>query len=171
MNVYRANSIFDPDYTNGGSNHQPRGRDELANFYYQYTVYKATMMFTVCLPQLTSADAICAFVHVDGDVTQQSTLQNYLEAGHTKWQWMSMNDRAVATIRYPLNVFKFVGKTYRTGEPDSELRAAIGGNPNEEVYFHVGIASPSSFNPTSITCHVTIDYDVIYTEPKVLGAS
>lgn len=35
---YAINDIFDPDYTNGGTNHQPMLRDQLAAIYTQYQV-------------------------------------------------------------------------------------------------------------------------------------
>lgn len=36
VQVFRANDLYDPDYTAGG--HQPRGFDELCQFYHRFTV-------------------------------------------------------------------------------------------------------------------------------------
>lgn len=45
---YRANSIYDPNYS--GVGHQPRGYDELAPFYRKYEVVRSAIQITISVP-------------------------------------------------------------------------------------------------------------------------
>lgn len=165
---FRANSIYDPDFT--GTGHQPMGRDEMANYFNHYVVVgaKLTVEWLNASADSSSETPTLVGCYTTADTTLTYTdLNSYREAkrGDIKTlQWVFM-----PTTRAKYSAKKFYNVANVKDNYD-RLGAAVGSNPTEGAFFLIacqGIGTGSA----SLTARVTIDYIVDFSEPKDLGTS
>ncbi len=168
---FRANSIFDPDST--GVGHQPKGRDEWAEFYHHYVVVgaKITCQFTGSGTNQPGAILGVGLVPTTGGLG--STPGDIAENGTANWQvgGVSANDSLNHSITAFYSAKQFYNITDIKDNID-RLGASIGSNPSEDVFFEV------FFGPLNGTVDlvrsdilVTIEYIVSMSEPKTLAQS
>lgn len=167
---FRANSIFDPDFTTGG--HQPLSRDQWALFYNHYLVKFATITVTF-VPMTSAQPPQLLFIQANDDSTTliggTSTIPELLENKHRVYRQTpyGSNDRTFV-LKYKVNPLKFLKRS----KYSTDVKAAFGSNPVEEVYFNVGVcplnSSDVSGNYSITTC---IEYTVMMFEPKELARS
>lgn len=170
--VFRANSIYDPNYT--GVGHQPRGRDEWALFYNKYVVLgsKITVKFQTTD---SAASAPCKVgIAVKDVATVLSNATAYAENMHSRWSFIGTRDsgKPMTTITHKVNPRKFLNK--KTFD-DPNLEGGLGtsaSNPTEEIFYHLFVQNEAqAVDLGTIFCSVMIEYLVALREPISLGAS
>lgn len=162
--VFRANSIYDPNYTSTG--HQPLAHDQLQTLYGRYLVTGSRIRVNVASNSGIN-DCVTGVVRVDDDATflndafgevEQSNAAWYAEAGRM--------EKAAQTLATAFNPRTYFGSKY-----DSDTcGAAFGANPSQEAFFHLFFAQ-SGTSAYGAWCTVVIEYDVEVTEPKELLSS
>lgn len=159
-NLFRLNSIYDPDYT--GVGHQPYGRDNLAAIYNHYVVDSAVITVT---PTSTAGDFIYGLGLTD-DVVVNASYDTIRE------------QKGFVVASSPLGPSgepQTLSRTYnrRTMWPIAkDTSAAFGTNPSEEVYGDLFIQGKNSAgNPATQSFLVNITYMVMCYELKDLGQS
>lgn len=164
---YRANSVFDPDYDNVG--HQPLGFDQWTVFYNHYCVIKANI--NIQAVNHDNAHASIVGLKVDDDTNLATTLTPVLEAPYCAYGILSQEHGSQNPLKLSNSVapLKFLKKKFN----DPDVRCAVGQNPLEPVFFHIfsQTADNSTTDPAPIDIWVTIDYTVVFTEPKTLESS
>lgn len=198
--AYRANSLTDPSVT-GTAGHQPRGFDEFMGVYRTYTVVgsKISVNFMyagydgpAALDDNTSTFLIKT---IDGDAGSASggavvasapllvgihkgvtelaatdTAASSMEQDRTVWRAMNTQMGPV-TIGTAMRTSDFFGKDALVGAEG--YTGSITADADNLVYYTVWCARAN--NSTSGVCmsvgYVTIEYDVMFTEPKTLGES
>lgn len=172
--VYTANGLFDPDIT--GTGHQPMGYDQMMSLYHHYTVTTARIKATmVHLGSAGGTPALCGIVvSSDTAINTMDTAEEFLEhpqRSNYKLSGSVTGEPATNQMNLQLDVAKFFGKTKSSMVNADLYRGAIGLNPAEQVYFHIMANSVSSADAGIVSFIVTIEYDVVFTEPKTLVQS
>lgn len=156
--LFRANSIYDPDYTSTG--HQPYGHDTMANIYNHYMVTKARIVVT---PTWTNFDGIFGIAKVDDVVVSGDYDAIREQKGTNVATGTSAGGQQSVTNYYTSDYFNAAGNA---------LQTSYGTNPNEQFYFDVFYeARDSTTEPSARTFLVNITYDVLSWELKDLGRS
>jgi len=168
--VFRANSLYDPDYTGGG--HQPNGFDQIIAAYQHFTVTDAKIR--VSLKQLSTGGGSIepgTFVLAMSDtgtlVASQASLQGMLEK-RTVMCFGAYSGQggitSASAFEGQLSVSRLLGKTRRELVEMANLRGDAASNPAEGYFFELGFFSESN-NPGAINFCAEIEYTAVFTEP------
>lgn len=156
--LFRANSIFDPDYT--GIGHQPYGHDTYATIYNHYSVAKSTITMTP-----TSTQNGIYGISITDDVSVQADFDTIRETKGTK---MAVN---TGQKQAPV-VQSYIDKQNFSKTVSQPTSALFGASPSEAMYFHCWNEGMNSGNdPQSTSFLITISYVVNMWELKDLGQS
>ncbi len=174
--VFRANSVFDPDFT--GVGHQPRGYDQVKDMYEEWHVVASKIKIRVfdrdedgeplgiaILPSATNALP-----------TTIVSVKEILEDGAAKWKIVN-GKKSSSTMNTPvmlshkMSVPKFLGQ--RNGYlNDDNAGHTAGTNPNEQVGWCVVLFSLKDLATVhDVSFTADISYVVVATQPKVLISS
>lgn len=171
VRVFRANSIFDPDYT--GTGHQPLGRDQWSVFYDHYCVLgaKITAKF-VSTGSTASTDACMVGILLKDNSTTIVSPTTIMEQTNSGYAVLTnSNASQTKTIRKGYSARKFFNlKDVKDNR--ALVGAQFGSTPPEDAYFHVYQTplSPSD-DARPIRVIVTIEYIVNLSERKSLVQS
>jgi len=162
--VFRANSIYDPNYTSTG--HQPLGHDQLATLYGAYQVTQSRIRLNYATNSGVN-DTVTCVLRVDDDATFLNSMSGELEQADAVW--VSQQGRLELP---PVNLLtSFNPRSYFGDRYDQTATVAdFGTNPVAAAYYHITIAQTGS-SATSGICTVVIEYDVVCTRPKELSQS
>lgn len=170
VQVFRGNSIHDPDFT--GVGHQPLGHDQWANFYEYYRVLSSYIV--VDFVSQDTADAIlCAVVpSEESTIIDSGNPDTYIESTYSKHKYLSNrggNDscRIVSSI----STERALG-VHRVDSGFDEA-AAFGGNPTAAAswYWHVYVGTRTGAATPNADITVKIVYMVECMKRKQLTAS
>lgn len=173
--AYRANSMYDPDYS--GLGHQPLGFDQwLPTFFNHYCVVKSTISVQAYSPGHTSVASNTYMIGVNLVDTPASLISNtvtsMMERPKSTYKMLA-NSNSGQTIQKVVKTFdakRFFHKSDVVG--DKDLRGGYNYNPNEEAIFQVWAGAANGSNdPSTITGIVTIIYTARLMEPVIPGQS
>jgi len=178
--IFRANSLFDPEYALGG--HQPRNFDQIMPFYNHYTVTGAKI--TVKLYKNWSGGG---FTTTDTDPTIVSL---FLKADHTSPSQDLMIGRETCDhasitlsdndghhhLSKSFSASRFFGKARSNVNAESELSGSASSSPTEQAYFILSFQDLEAMQGETdslypIHYEVKIDYTATYTERNAIGES
>lgn len=175
---FRANSIFDPNYT--GTGHQPMGRDQWAELYQRYIVVgsKATVSYVPVaatnqvpayfgMKVMTDPATIASTYTTVDEVLEDKKTGRYVVLGGNLLP-PSMNPRnASVTRRFSAK------KTFALTNPldDPDIGASMSANPVRVAYYTVWQASIAGNDPPEQNYKICIDYVVLVREPYPLVGS
>lgn len=167
---FRANSIFDPDYS--GAGHQPLSHDQWALFYNHYVVNKCNATFKFNYDG-TETGAFYVGVALSDDVVTSaaggaSSFNTLAENKHVRWKLVRPNEPSVTTLTYNVDVLKFLGRSLFS----TDVKAGFGTNPAEGAFFTVFCCPVSSLlAPPVVTVECALNYTCTLMEPKELSGS
>lgn len=178
--VFRANSVYDPDYSTTG--HQPMGFDQWALIYNKYTVVgsKITVKFTptttnnitpgylgVCLG--TSPTALSSYTSIDNILESKLVGTNVKTVGQLYFSNTNSDTYNFPTVKKHFSAKKFFGvKNIGDGSSYSAITST---NPAQDAYYTVWHAATAGNDPGQIYVQVMIDYITLFKEPKNLDGS
>lgn len=173
--VFRANSLFDPDFT--GVGHQPLGFDQMMLWFNHYNVLKSTIKVQHLSenPRSTIASQDpCQFgimLTADGGQTGRAANVEHLieqraQQGAVKYGGVYQNSND-STAYGTFNHRKFFGQSWE----QSIFRGSRIANPTEDAYFEVWAASVNGNDPPTHTFLVTIEFYALLSEPVELPQS
>lgn len=165
INSFRANSIYDPNFT--GVGHQPMGHDEWSSFYQHYQVKGARIKAQLANQEQTGGEPVVFWVELASTSTATLNPNTAIERGRAAWKCVGQQtDTLAAPLNNEYDATKFFGKAMAN---QTTQVALFGSNPGEDVFFHVGYAPMSSLaTPRLWQLLVVIEYDCVFTEPKEL---
>nr|AGA18419.1 hypothetical protein [uncultured marine virus] len=195
---FRANGMYDPEVSLGG--HQPRGFDQAMALYGVFTVLGSKISVNwayagydgpAALDATTSAFLIKTNKPVDtsGDgavvagvpvmcgiykgteaLANPSSAAQIMEHDRTVWKPMNHQQPGIITSA-SARIGSFYGNASLVGTDDYSGTASA--DPAEQVQYTIwcGRTNGTSAGVCAVTAYVTIEYDVLFTEPKVLQAS
>jgi len=185
VNVFRANNIYDPDYT--GTGHQPMYHDNYAAIYQKYRVNYATIAM---VPMNTHAVNTTTPNQVNGTnigdnhffnsnekacriwIMRDETVNDYpsnintlIETGNKNFVWRYCPQNT--SQKMPILRMKVWPHTLMNiPKKDDRIGAFVGGSPSRECYFICGVSQiGDGSNPDAISCQFIITYNVTYTDP------
>lgn len=169
---FRANSIFDPDFT--GVGHQPLGHDVFEGIYHHYAVKRCTLTakYLTTAASETEANMVCG-VRIDKDTTTSPAGSglNLIEQDNCAWAVIGPESGKALTVSKTFDSVSFLG--LQNAQLGSSLVGAdFGANPGESAYFQVFCfpLRPTSDGATSDIL-VTMTYTVILSSPLDLAQS
>lgn len=174
-NIYRCNSVFDPDYT--GTGHQPMGFDQWAALYTKYTVLgsKITMIYTPSTPNTQTnitpgIFGVTMSKSAASVAATYSSIDNLLESKlTTDAKMFGYDDHSSHKIVKNYSAKKFHGFT--NTNDNSHCSAVVTTNPALPAYFQCWAASIDGNDPNSNSFRVQIDYIVMFHDPTNLDGS
>lgn len=191
---FLANGLFDPRTALGG--HQPRGFDEFMNIYETFTVLgsscsvsfmyegydgpsvtattgnlEKTVLAPSISPQAPALSPMVCLLHKGTEVLAGGTAANQMEKDRTQWTYINGQSKH-STLSSKLKTSDFFGKEAVVGAEGytgSEIA-----DPKEQVLWQILVGRASDDYPadsTKVVAFVCIEYDTVFTEPKVLPES
>lgn len=140
-NVYRGNSLFDPDQT--GSGHQPMGLTEWETFYSRYIVF-ASKIQVHFMSTSTALPSLVVGVLANNSTTQFSVTSQFCETPYSKFRTMGISTGGSAQKR--LSMYQPTGRILGVRSDkiriDDTYSALTTGNPTREFYYHVYMGDP-----------------------------
>lgn len=166
LELIGANCLWDPNLNVGG--HQPRGWDELISMYNHATVIgsKITCQFS----NTDTSNPQIAGVALRPTTVGETDVNNYIEGSHVKYVQLAPagSGGSQKTISYP-----FSNKYLNISKPMSSaiLRNSVSSNPTEIAVFQPFAASAIGTDTSAVELLVTVEYAVVFTEPKPVTQS
>lgn len=174
--TFNASSVFAPNVT--GTTHQPMGYDQWQARYKHFTVtgcrIKARYVSTAASQSSGVLPCVAAINLSSEDIFSFTTYSPALEqaGASTNVGYLdpSQANKELTTINHKFDAAKFFNQRNIVG--NSAYAGDSATDPAEEAFFHIWCGSlDATVNPTNYTFLVTIDYDVVFTEPTELSAS
>lgn len=168
--VFRANSIFDPDDT--GVGHQPRGHDEWAMFYNQYTVIGSKITILAGSQSSSASDNLLISMNLADSSGAPLTPVDMMERTGAVWTYLTNMYGTGATRKLTK---KYSAKRFfqhKSIKDADDQRTNFGSNPaNPTFYVISGTAADGISNPSAVTILVQVDYICLLTGRKQVGES
>jgi len=170
--AFTANGVYDPNIT--GTGHQPLGFDTMMLYYEQYTVIRSRLTcrfagngtqpvnISLCLAPDTTSLAL-------PDVVENGLIVTKLVDGRGNGGYGTGN--RISSLNLACDVSRYFGRRGRALINDPNLSGTVAANPVEQVYFIINTWGFSAFTDnTAVNLDVTIEYDVVFWEPRKLAA-
>ncbi len=163
-NVFRCNSIFDPNFT--GVGHQPMYHDELAGLYERYLVIGSKLHVRFMHTSSAGSTTNPMMVYVwssDGSADAFSSSQQMMENKEVTWRIL---DQSATSVTAHVNLSKGFNprKAFQLGRGSvmnaSGIGAAFGSNPSTQHFWHMGVVGIDG-DPGRVVGIINIQYIVI----------
>lgn len=158
--LFRANSIFDPDYS--GVGHQPYGHDTFASIYNHYEVESS-----VITVRPTSTSQGIYGVTLTDDTSVNASYDTVREIKTTKFAVMTTSNTSDSSI------VNYYNRKQVFAIDQGGVQAVFGNNPGMEQFFHLWVEPNNSVSGGSTDYRFVVDivYNVKMWELKDLGGS
>lgn len=159
---FRANGMYDPNYTSTGN--QPMFFDELCGVYNHYVVLSAKCT----IQQYTQNDFACSYtLWVDDDTTVAGGPATSRARTDAVSMICNTNNQTSPELSVWYNAKKMFG-----GDPTSgdQQQGTSGSDPSELAFFDIHVLGDTIASPT-IKVMVTIEYNCQWSEWKTNGGS
>jgi len=165
--VFRANDLFDPDFTSTG--HQPMGFDQMMTFFNHFTVVWARII-VVCKNTTGSAPTVC--LRLDADSTPLTVIDRIVEVGGCVTENLEVKGSygANKSLSMICNIPKIQGVSEAAVTADSTLRGNAAASPSEVSYFHITMWDTVG-TTGSMECDVILEQIAVFTEPRNITES
>lgn len=166
--TFRGNGLFDPYQPLGG--HQPRGFDQMMQFYAQYCVMRTKM--TCEFVWSGSANVAC---HVGIALRSTPTEQmaqpiDILENPRRVVKVLPADVENSRTVTYTWNAKKYFGVS--NPQDNEEMRGTVTTDPKELAYLNPFVIPVNPFvDPNVVSISTLIEYDVLFMEPDETSSS
>jgi len=162
--IYRANSVFDPDRT--GIGHQPRGFDQLTPLYNRYRVdalkwevkfMSANVGYNACVIPVNGAQTYTSIVDI-GESSSEAPI---------KTQGVGATSIIFSGV---IPLWQLQGRSAISYHTDDVTAAVNTTNPVETIDFHIVV---QNFNAVSLIVNyvVTLTYDTVWFDFIIPGQS
>lgn len=164
--VWRANNLYDPDYNNTGTDHQPFGYDQLTSIYSFYNAYACKADLSVI------ATAPCMItLRAQPTATTPANLELDEERGHSTHMMVNANgsSKKLTLFRYASDVLghpkasRFIEDDYKGG--------SSGTSPVNKWYYTCGIQHPDRVSTVTAYCNIKLTYYVRWSGRKLISQS
>lgn len=167
IQVFRANDLFDPDFT--GTGHQPMGFDQMMVWYNHFTVLRSKI---TCVVKNTGVGSPTACLRVDGDSTTITVIDRVVEVGGCVTESLEGKNvyGANKSLSISADMMKLQNVSRSAITSDPSLQGSAGASPVECTYYHCMLWDPQAVTANA-EWEVVIDYEAVFSEPRVLTQS
>lgn len=167
---FRANGCYDPDFTSTG--HQPYGWDQLTPFYNHYVVAGSRMSVRVVPQTDNTAFSGCVGIYLSDDSTVGFTsYTTFVEAKKGTYRLINGGSDKQTTVSCNYSAKKFFN-IVNVKDNIARLGASTVNDPGEIAMFNLWYqAADETSTATNLTALVTIEFMVLFSEPKDIGPS
>jgi len=165
--VFRANDLFDPDFT--GTGHQPMGFDQMMVWYNHFCVVESRIRI-VCKNTTASAPTVC--LRVDGASTALTVIDRVVENGGLVTEDLENKGAygANKVLSCGVDIARLQGVSRAAITADPTLRGDAATSPTEITYFHITMWDTTG-TTGSMDVDVILDQCAIFMEPRDLTES
>jgi len=162
---WKANGMFDPNFTGGG--HQPYYFDQISPLYDHYCVVgsRINVKFTPIAANSVPAIIGC---YINDDTTVSTTTVALQENKLAKWKVTAFNEQQTHEFTLNWSAKKFFGKGVLA---NTDLQATAGTDPNELSVYSVFIDASTQVTAVTYQITATISYIVVWKELHEVAAS
>lgn len=165
--TFRANDLYDPDYTSTG--HQPLGFDQLMLQYEHFTVIGAKIHVTFDVLPTQTVPVLLAIQKAAGVAWTPSNQAEIMETPHLRYKIAPITNGATrVTLTSSMGMKKFFGCKAIVGE--DSYKGSDSASPSEQAYFRLWFQALNSGTQT-IYYTARITYTAVFTEPKPIDTS
>lgn len=134
VQVFRANDLFDPDFT--GTGHQPMGFDQLMQWYNHFCVVWAKITIVA---KSTSATTPTICLRVDGDSSVLTVIDRVVEIGGCVTETLEVKGSygANKSLSMVADIAKLQGINRVALTSNPSLQGNVAASPAECTYFHI----------------------------------
>jgi len=166
---FRANSIFDPDYS--GTGHQPMRFDEMAKFYADYVVIGSKITIKHCGGATAVAPVKMALYLNDTSISSLVYVNDLIEQGRVKYRVTSDNGSNHSRLALGFSAKKFFGLANVKDNVD-RIGANCSTNPADQAFFIFAVQPmDNAANIGPLRFEVIIEYLVWFNQPLQLSVS
>jgi len=177
--TFRANSIFDPDFS--GVGHQPLGHDQWSNFYSTYTVIGSKIMVKFAKDSSNSgtgeSNYLAGVLLHDSSAPPTTNVDTLFEQGLStpvKVGVGNMTSTNVVKVNKKFSAKRFFNITNIKDNQD-RIGAGFGNNPpaTGDAFFivYAAVTIPGGDSTSVIDVDATIEYYVLVSDPVALPGS
>ncbi len=160
VNVFRLNSVFDPDFTNVGTS--VGGYTALAGLYNRYRVL--SVKGHISFGNLGSSNLSC-FLAVNSVNTVGTSINTALAQRHVWTKQLAANTgNGVVEHQFATPIHLIYGVPQAQVRNEDDFAAITGSNPNNVVYGHIGFYNYSGAASSALLT-VRLEYDVVWSLP------
>lgn len=158
-NIFRMNSIFDPDFSLGG--HQPMWRDNYASIYENYRVLGSKITVKFC-PSVWSYNGsfgpiIAGIVGSDDTTGFSSVASTLCEQNDSVWTMVTLD------AGYPQLEYTYSPTKLGRDVTDDTMGASVSSNPSQAWFAYVWAAQNNSSSAPATTGEIIISVQIDYT--------
>jgi len=166
--VFRANDLFDPDFT--GTGHQPMGFDQLMVWYNHFAVVSAKIR-VVC-KNTTSSTAPTVCLRVDANSSPLTVIDQIVEFGGCVTEDLEGKGGYGANkiLELGCNICKLQGVSRSALTADPSLRGSAAASPTEVTYFHITCWDTAA-GTSLLECDVILEQVAQFMEPRDMTES
>ncbi len=166
--IFRGNSLFDPDLT--GIGHQPRYFDQYAAIYNKYKVYSSKIELFAANGSAVAPVALCVL-----PLTDQQTSTLWYQAAEMP-RAKSAKHLIPIGYRYPVELDHTITTNEIIGlQPgqinDEDYGALVTGSPAQVWYWNCFLQSVDQTTTLSVGLRVRITYDSLFYDKTYVGPS
>lgn len=160
--VFRANDLFDPDFT--GTGHQPMGFDQMMVFYNHFAVDRCRILVNAAN---TAAGSLHAGIRLDASSSPLTSPDQILEFGGTTYDVLEAKNTygSSKTFALSVDVARVQGIPRKNITTDPSLRGDAATSPIEVTYFHLFVWDPNSLSGT-VNFDVILEQSAWFMEPR-----
>lgn len=159
---FRANSLFDPDYT--GTGHQPMGFDQWSNFYSKYRVRSITVELHACS---TGTQPVTMAFCVENDNTVSSNPSEVAERNSGDYRVIAQSGQQPVVFKKTYNMEDIAGQSIE----DEEYAALVTANPAKPWFWNLSVAAMDGSSAIAGHFLIVITYNAELTDPNDLQES
>jgi len=160
--MYRLNSLFDPDKTNVG--HQAYFRDQIIALYNEYQIYKAELISTV---DIYTADAnvrtpLALCYGTEKDMATGTNMQLQVERPYNYRRTAHVGKSTVFKKTYYNN--KILGEKWSDYFLNADFQTIVGSNPNNEANLQILLEPVDQVSTVAFTMRNELWFTVVLTD-------
>lgn len=160
--IFRANDLFDPDFT--GTGHQPMGFDQLMLWYNHFCVVWAKITI---IAKNTTASAPTVCLRIDADNAAITSIDRIVEIGGCVTENLELKGGygANKSLTMVADIAKLQGQPRNSITTNPNLQGSASASPTECTYFHITMWDTTG-TTGAMECDVILEQIAVFTEPR-----